>query len=157
MEPAGAAPSGNSPDLIRALSTAQFLDFLGIRLDPQKAEGHGFTANLITPDNGEQFAIELSNGTLTSLQGFLVEDPDLTLTIDRADLERAMIGVAPLAKQVAEGTARLDGNPAVLMELAGMLVHFELDFEILRGTGGTRFSPDLDAFAQDPLAESAGG
>ena len=43
------------------MSTELFLDFIGIRMDSKKAEGMAFTMNLITPDNGEKFAIELSN------------------------------------------------------------------------------------------------
>ncbi len=155
--PTGVAPSSTGPDLIRALSTGQFLDFLGIRLDLAKAQEHEFTINLVTPDNGERFAIELRNGTLTNLQGFLAEDPDLTLTINRSDLEEAMTGQAPLAQQVADGRAVLDGDPAPLLALADMLVHFELGFEIMPGTGAATASAELDAFAQEPLADSSGG
>jgi alkyl sulfatase BDS1-like metallo-beta-lactamase superfamily hydrolase len=155
--PTGAAPSSTGPDLIRALSTGQFLDFLGIRLDPARAQEHAFTINLVTPDNGERFAIELRHGTLTNLEGFLAEAPDLTLTIDRSDLEQAMTGQAPLAQQVADGRATVEGDPAPLLALADMLVHFELGFEIMPGTVAGHLVPELDAFAQDPLADSSGG
>jgi alkyl sulfatase BDS1-like metallo-beta-lactamase superfamily hydrolase len=155
--PAGVAPSSTGPDLIRALSTGQFLDFLGIRLDPQRASGHAFTVNLITPDTGEQFVVELSNGTLTNLQGFLADAPDLTLTIDRRDLEAAMTGASPLAEQLATGRATVTGDPGVLAALAGLLVHFELGFEVLPGTGGAHLSAPLDDFAQEPFADSSGG
>ena len=53
--PAGAAPKSTGPDMIRALSTLQFLDFLGIRLDSNADRDAAFVINLITPDNGEQF------------------------------------------------------------------------------------------------------
>ena len=36
------------------MSTELWLDYLGILLDSRKAEGLGFTINLVTPDNGEQ-------------------------------------------------------------------------------------------------------
>ena len=155
--PTGAAPKSTGPDLVRALSTLQFLDYLGIRMDPSRVGDTAFVINLITPDNGESFVVELSNSTLTSLQGFLAEAPDLTLTINRSDLELAMTGAAPLAEQVADGRALLDGDPRVLQQLAGLLVHFEMGFEILPGTGTAHLSPDLDDFAQDPLGDSAGG
>jgi alkyl sulfatase BDS1-like metallo-beta-lactamase superfamily hydrolase len=155
--PAGATPNSSAPDIIRAVSTSQFLDFLGIRLDPKAAEGHAFTVNLVTPDTGECFVVELSNGTLTNLAGFQSDAPDLTLTIDRADLERAMIGTDPLAEQVADGRARLDGDASVLLTLAGLLVHFSVGFEILPGTAAEQPTPDEDPFAQEPLADSAGG
>ena len=67
--PEGASPKSGGPDVIRALGTSQFLDFLGIRLDTAKAGDAAWTINLITPDNGEQFVVELSNGTLTNLAG----------------------------------------------------------------------------------------
>ena len=38
-------------------------------MDSRKAEGMRFTINLITPDNGEKFLIELENATLTNLPG----------------------------------------------------------------------------------------
>jgi alkyl sulfatase BDS1-like metallo-beta-lactamase superfamily hydrolase len=154
--PEGAAPHSSGPDLIRALSTGQFLDFLGIRLDPVKADGVAFTANLITPDNGEQYVIELSNGTLTNLKGYLADEPDLTLTINRTDLELAMMGAAPLMEQVADGRAVLEGDGTILQTLASLLVHFELGFQIMPGTGGAQLSPTQDAFAQEPLADTAG-
>ena len=154
--PEGVAPHSSGPDLIRALSTGQFLDFLGIRLDPLKADGVAFTANLVTPDNGEQYVIELSNGTMTNLQGYLADDPDLTITINRSDLELAMMGAVPLMEQVADGRAVLEGDASVLQTLASLLEHFELGFEIMPGTGGTRLSPVQDPFAQEPLADSAG-
>ena len=149
--PEGASPKSGGPDMIRALGTSQFLDFLGIRLDTAKAGNAAWTINLITPDNGEQFVVELSNGTLTNLQGFLAEAPDLTITINRTDLEEAMMGTAPLLEQVQDGRVALEGDATILPSLAGMLVHFDLGFQIMPGTGGTKLSPDLDPFATEPL------
>src|SRR5271166_1110308 len=48
--PQGETASSSSPDVIRAMSTELFLNFLGIRMDSRKAEGMRFTINLITPD-----------------------------------------------------------------------------------------------------------
>ena len=53
--PQGETVDASSPDVIRAMSTELFLNFLGIRMDSRKAEGMRFTINLITPDNGEKF------------------------------------------------------------------------------------------------------
>ena len=150
-------PKSTGPDIIRSVSTAQFLDLLGIRLDPELAQGTEFTINLRTPDNDEEFVIELSNGTLTSLEGFVADNPDLTITLNRSDLERAMLGTAPLQQQVADGTARLDGDAGVLLTLAGMLVHFGPAFDIMPGTQRADIVVDDDPFTQEPLADSAGG
>ena len=45
------------------MTTGHYLDFLGISMDPKKAEGLEFTVNLVTPDNGEKYIVELSNAT----------------------------------------------------------------------------------------------
>ena len=134
--PTGATPKSTGPDMVRAMSTELFLDFIGIRMDSKKAEGLEFAINLVTPDNGERFAIELSNATFTNLEGFQVANPDLTITIDRADLLQVMMGVKSLAAQIDDGTAKIEGNREVLSQLASTLVDFELGFEILPGTKG---------------------
>jgi alkyl sulfatase BDS1-like metallo-beta-lactamase superfamily hydrolase len=132
--PSGASPKSSGPDVVRAMSTELFLDFIGIRMDSRRAEDMAFSINLITPDNGERFAIELSNATFTNLDGFQHADPDLTITIDRVDLEQVMMGAKTLAAQIDDGTAKIEGDRAILQQLAATLVDFEIGFEILPGT-----------------------
>lgn len=132
--PQGASPKSSGPDIIRAMSTELFLNFLGIRMDSRKAEGMRFTINLVTPDNGEKFVVELENATLTNLSGFLAEQPDLTLTINRADLEQTMMGAKTLEAQIKDGTAKVEGDISILAKLAATMVDFDPRFEILPGT-----------------------
>ena len=116
------------------MSTEQWLDFLGISMDPKRAEGLRFTANLVTPDNGEKYAVELSNATLTTIKGFLAPKPDLTITVNRADLNRVMMGVASFDQLAAEGKAKFDGDREIIHKLRDLMVTFTPDFEILPGT-----------------------
>jgi alkyl sulfatase BDS1-like metallo-beta-lactamase superfamily hydrolase len=149
--PSGTPPKSAGPDVVRAMSTELFLDFLGIKMDSRKAEGMEFTINLVTPDNGEQFAIELSNATLTNIKGYQAEDADLTITIDRADLEKTMMGAKPLAAQIADGTAKVRGDASILEKLASTLVDFEVGFEIMPGTAGPVTEEDLDPYEVGPV------
>jgi alkyl sulfatase BDS1-like metallo-beta-lactamase superfamily hydrolase len=132
--PQGAIPSTTSPDVVRAMSTELFLNFLGIRMDSKKAAGMRFTINLITPDNGEKFVIELENATLTNIRGFQSDKPDLTLTINRSDLELSMMGVKPIEEQIKDGTAKFEGDISILAKLAATMVEFDPRFEIMPGT-----------------------
>jgi alkyl sulfatase BDS1-like metallo-beta-lactamase superfamily hydrolase len=155
--PAGAAPNSSSPDVIRAMSTELFLNFLGIRMDSRKAEGMRFTINLITPDNGEKFLIELENATLTNLPGFLSPKPDLTMTVRRVDLEAIMSGVKTIEAQVAAGLLKLEGDPSVLAKLASTMVTFDPRFPImpgtrLRGTTDAKAEP-YEAILRQTIAE----
>jgi alkyl sulfatase BDS1-like metallo-beta-lactamase superfamily hydrolase len=149
--PEGASPKGSGPDVIRAMTTELFLDFIGIRMDSRKAEGMEFTINLNTPDNGEQFVIELVNATLTNIEGYQVDDADLTLTINRADLEQTMMGAKSLADQIADGTAKVSGDTGVLEQLASTLAHFEMGFEIMPGTKGPAPDDDLNPYEVGPM------
>ena len=155
--PTGAAPKSTGPDLIRALSHRPVPRLPGHPAGPREGRRAAVHRQPVTPDNGEKFVVELSNGTLDQPVGLPRRGPDLTMTINRSDLEAAMTGAAPLSEQVADGRAALDGDPAVLRVLADLLVHFELGFEILPGTGAGHLSPDLDDFAQEPPGDSAGG
>lgn len=132
--PEGNPGKSSGPDVIRAMSTELFLDFLGIRLDGRKAEELRLTINLITPDNGEKFAVELENATLTNIKGFLAKNPDLTITINRSDLEQTMMGQKTLEAQIADGTAKINGDASVLQKLAATIVEFDSRFEIAPGT-----------------------
>ncbi len=132
--PQGETADSSSPDVVRAMSTELFLNFLGIRMDSRKAEGLRFTINLVTPDNGEKFLIEMENATLTNIKGFLSDKADLTLTIHRSDLEQTMMGAKTLEAQIADGTAKVKGDVAVLKKLAATMVDFDPRFEIMPGT-----------------------
>jgi len=148
--PHGAQIDSAGPDVIRAMDTELFLDFVGIRMDARKVEGLEFTINLITPDNGEKFLIELSGATLTNIEGFLADDPDLTITIDRSDLEAVMTGAKKLGDQIADGTAKAEGNTAILDQLASAMVVFDPRFEILPGTRGPATEEDLNDYEYGP-------
>ena len=145
--PEGNTGDSSSPDVIRAMSTGLFLDFLGIRMDSRKAQGMRFTINLITPDNGEKFVVELENATLTNLEGFLAKSPDLTLTINRSDLEKTMMGAKTLEAQIKDGTAKTEGDVGILAKLASTMVDFDPRFEIMPGTKSFAADvPKVDAY-----------
>jgi len=155
--PTGASPKTGGPDMIRAMTTELWLDFLGIRLDSKKAEGNEFTINLVTPDNGEKFVVELSNATLTNIKGFQADEADLTVTINRADLEKTMMGAVSFDEQIKTGKAKLKGNRDVYEQLKTMLVHFDLGFEIMPGTGAKDLTPEEKPFEQEQPADTSGG
>jgi alkyl sulfatase BDS1-like metallo-beta-lactamase superfamily hydrolase len=132
--PQGEMVDTSSPDVVRAMSTELFLNFLGIKMDSRKAEGLRFVMNLVTPDNGEKFLIELENATLTNIQGFQADKADLTLTINRADLELTMMGAKRLEDQLKDGTAKAEGDVSILGKLAATMVEFDPRFEVMPGT-----------------------
>jgi alkyl sulfatase BDS1-like metallo-beta-lactamase superfamily hydrolase len=144
--PGGAQIDSAGPDVVRVMSTELFLDFVGIRMDSRKIGNLEFTMNLITPDNGEKFLVELSSATLTNIEGFLSDDPDLEITINRSDLEYVMAGEKSLAAQIEDGTARVKGDVGLLQKLAAAMVEFNPRFEIMPGTAAPALPDQLNDY-----------
>jgi alkyl sulfatase BDS1-like metallo-beta-lactamase superfamily hydrolase len=149
--PAGAPPNTAGPDVVRAMTTELFLDFVAIRMDSRRAGDMEFTINLVTPDNGEKFVVELSNSTLTNIEGYQAEDADLTISVDRADLETVMMGKQRLLTLIDEGTAKIEGDKKVLEQLASTLTHFTPDFEMMPGTRSPAPRQDLHPYEVGPV------
>ncbi len=132
--PKGSTPKSSGPDMVKAMTTDLWLDFLGIQLDVDKAAGKAFTINFVTPDNGEEYVLELSNSVLTNIKGQQAENADLTININRSDLESVMMGKSSFKDLADQGVIKLSGNKKLLDELMAMLVQFEIGFELLPGT-----------------------
>lgn len=147
--PQGASPKTAGPDMIRAMTTGLWLDFLGIRLDSKKAEGVEFVINLSTPDNGESYVVELSNSTLTNIKGVQADNADLSIAINRSDLEKTMMGVVSFEEQITSGKAKLSGDRKPYDQLKNMLVQFDIGFEILPGTGATDLTSEKKPFEME--------
>jgi alkyl sulfatase BDS1-like metallo-beta-lactamase superfamily hydrolase len=155
--PTGASPKSAGPDMIRAMTTELWLDFLAVRLDSAKAQDKTFKINLLTPDNGEQFVVELSNATLTNIKGFQADDADLTITINREDLLMTMMGAVSFDDQIKSGKAKLVGDRTPYEQLKTLLVHFDLGFEMMPGTGAKDLTPEQKTFEQEELGRTDGG
>ena len=117
-------------------------------MDGRQTRGMQYSINLITPDNGEQYAIELNNETLTNIEGFQVANPDLTLTINRSDLEQVMMGVKTLMAMIEDGTAKTEGDPSIMGKIGAAMVTFDPRFPIMPGTylRATEI-PEVDPYA----------
>lgn len=144
---AGIAANANSPDVIRAMATEQWLDFLGISMDSRKAEGMRWTINLVTPDNNEKFIVEMSNATLTNIKGFTKPEAELTITLNRSDLDQVMVGAKTFEQLETEGLAQFEGDRKPFDELRSILTVFTPDFEIFPETANARPVPtDMKPF-----------
>ena len=91
----------------------------------------------------------MSGGTLSNIKGYQTEKPDLTVTIDRSDLEEVMMGKVTFDEQIKKGKAKLEGDHKVYTQLKSTLVQFDPLFEIMPGTKQVVGERDDDPFEQD--------
>ncbi len=120
-----------SPDALAAMDTGLLFDYLGVRLNAEKAEGEDFAINLVLPDKNEQYLLELKNSHLNNIKGVQSENAGQTVTIDRSDLNRLMLREVSPVRLVFEGKLKSSGNPLLLAKLFGMLEDFNFWFDIV--------------------------
>lgn len=101
----------------------------------------------------------MSNSTLTNIKGFQAKNPDLTITVNRSDLELIIAGITTFPALINAGKATLEGDPKPFEQLRNLLVQFTPDFEIMPGTQPTNAVtlPEKDAFEQPEPANTSGG
>ncbi|MFJ8434151.1 alkyl/aryl-sulfatase [Kitasatospora sp. NPDC094019] len=128
----GTPTDTSSPDFLAALTLDQLFGALAIRVD-----GPGsWDADLAVRWNlrdGEPVTQRLHNGVLTHTTGDgpAVAAPDVTITLDEADLRAVLLGAPDPAALLARAGATVDGDLAVLGELLGHLTAPDPDFAIV--------------------------
>jgi alkyl sulfatase BDS1-like metallo-beta-lactamase superfamily hydrolase len=126
-----ATPNTASPDVIRAMSTDQFLDMLAIRLNGPRAADKEYHITLALPDEKKTYYLTVKNGVLNYSPRPGKAAADCTLTVNRADMNPIMLGQAKLADLLKSGKATLQGDQGKLKEFLGLLDPFEFWFGIV--------------------------
>ncbi|MDF2118116.1 alkyl sulfatase dimerization domain-containing protein [Roseiarcaceae bacterium H3SJ34-1] len=122
-----ATKRAGNPDQIRAMTPDLLLDYLGIRLNAERAEGLRFVINMRIADPAQDFVVRLENSALTYTQNARDPDADVTFEITRAELNAFVLG--PPDRPVA--VSNHSGNADVLKTLLGMLDTFSPTFAIV--------------------------
>ena len=128
---APAAPARAGRDIVRNLSLDLFFDFLGVRLNGDKAEGKAITINWAFPDLGQRYVLTLQNCALTYLADRYADGADATVTLDRATLNRIILREVALPDAMTNGSVRVEGNSQKVVELFGLLDEFTMGFDII--------------------------
>ena len=129
--PPAAGVSTLSPDLLQALTVDMYFDLMGVRLNGPKADGKRAVINWNFTDTRQQYVLNLENSALTYVSGRQAASADLTLTLTRKVLDAITLRQTTFQQAMGAGDIKLDGNPAKLAELLGMLDNFNPRFEIV--------------------------
>ncbi len=121
-----------SADVIRSMSPDLYFDYMGIRLNGDKAAHVAETRmNWTFTDIGETHAVTLRNAALTHRIGSPHESPDATITLTKGTLDQISLGRTTFDKAIADGAVVIDGDRAKLTQLLTLLDDFELMFNIV--------------------------
>jgi len=120
-----------SPDMLKALSTDLLFDFIGVRLNAEKAEGKTMKINWSFTDVGEKIAVNLENSALTQIAGKQHEKADASFTLTRATLDQVFLKQKTFLDGIKGGEITFQGDPRKLGELMGMLDEFTPYFPVV--------------------------
>lgn len=120
-----------TPEVLKGLSLDMFFDFLGVRLNPQKAEGKTLRVNWTFSDLGKTWVVNLSNSALTNRVGAPDPAANATITLTRPVLDQLVLKQIGVPMAAATGKISLSGDPRKLGELMGLFDDFEGGFPII--------------------------
>jgi alkyl sulfatase BDS1-like metallo-beta-lactamase superfamily hydrolase len=118
-------------DMIRATPTTMLLDFIAVRLNGDRAVGKTATINLVLTDFGETHLLSLANSALVHEAGVTEPKADATLTLKRADFLALTFGFVKLEDRLASGDVTVDGDPAAVATLIGLLDPLDPAFPVV--------------------------
>lgn len=123
-------PNTASPDTVRAMSLDLFFDYVGVRLNSEKAGDARITLNF---DFGgdTKYLVQLENGVLNNTADTQSDAADATVTLKREELDSIVLGETTLEKAIADGKVKVTGDSAKLNQLVSMLDKFEFWFNIV--------------------------
>lgn len=119
-----------SADILKSMPLDLFFDFLAIHLNGQKADGKKIVINWIFPDINKNYITTVENSVMNYEKG-TVQNADATITIDRADLDRLILGKINLMKAKEKGDLKIDGNSSKVTEFFSFLDKFNFWFNIV--------------------------
>jgi alkyl sulfatase BDS1-like metallo-beta-lactamase superfamily hydrolase len=124
-------PNTASADTIRAMPIEMFFDYLGVRLNGDRAAGLTLAFNLELTDTNEKYVLGVENSAIHYSKGRSNPNANASIVISRADLNDVMLGTATMEKQIVAGKAKLSGDHGKLTKFVSCLDTFDLWFNIV--------------------------
>jgi alkyl sulfatase BDS1-like metallo-beta-lactamase superfamily hydrolase len=125
----GGTPRGG--DMIRAMTPQMYFDLLGVRLDVEKAQGHDISVDWNFPDLGQSFALTVRNGVLTWREGPRGAPPDVSVSMDKATLDRINVREVTLGDAITSGQVKVTGDAPRFLQMMSFMAAFNPQFDIV--------------------------
>ncbi len=113
------------------MSLGLFFDYLGVRLNAEKAADAAMTLNMDFGDQGGLYLLQLENGVLNNTAGVKAENADATVPLSWSTLDGIMLGEETLEQALSNGDLKVDGDSGKLEELVFCLDTFPFWFNIV--------------------------
>lgn len=122
---------GVAADLARAMTSDMLFDYVGVRLDGDRAAGTSLELTFRVTDRDEVHAVGIRDGALHHVHGRPARDAQATVALAHDALLALATGTKPLADLEAAGVVTIDGDRSALETLLGLLDTFRFWFPIV--------------------------
>ena len=132
------SPKTASADVISEMDMPTLFDYLAVQVDSIKAASLGdITLNVVTHSGDKEtkqtdkLFVEMSNGNLSNISVDTLKKADATLTVNKSDVVKVLLGQTTMKALLESGDATMEGDPKAFANIVSSLVKFEPDFEIV--------------------------
>jgi alkyl sulfatase BDS1-like metallo-beta-lactamase superfamily hydrolase len=123
--------AAQGPDLVRGMSNELLFDYIALRLDHEKIDGHKIAISMEFTDLGETWALELSNSVLNNTKDRLLKQPDAAIRLTRPAFLAMLLQGKKLPELTQAGAVQISGDQSALATVFGNLVAFDPHFDIV--------------------------
>ena len=120
-----------SEDLIASVPTEMFLNFLGVRFNPENADDIEITLNLRFTDTEENFVLRLKNSVLNNIPDKVDDDPNAEMIMTREVFDLIALRKTSMPIEIAKGNIKIQGNPLAVLNVFRRLDDFNPSFNIV--------------------------
>jgi alkyl sulfatase BDS1-like metallo-beta-lactamase superfamily hydrolase len=128
--PTGIASNTASPDTIKAMTPEMLFDFFAVHILPEKAAGKKLAINMNFTDLKKNYTLNVENAVLNYTTN-PTDKPNVTVSLSKATLDKVQMGTTTLAKEIADGNIKFDGDQAAFTDFIGMLDTYKFWFNIV--------------------------
>ncbi|HEV8579053.1 MAG TPA: alkyl sulfatase dimerization domain-containing protein [Thermoanaerobaculia bacterium] len=130
LKPPGAT-GGPSAETVNSMEVDLLLDYMGVHLNGDRANGKEGRFKLVFTDVNETYLVTLGNAVLQSYAHGEAREADATLTLTREALNAVIVDSESYADAVKSGKIKVSGDAAKSTELFSLLDTFDPWFNIV--------------------------
>lgn len=120
-----------SLDMIIAMSTESFFDYLSIKLDGLKASENPMTINFNLPDKNEKYIVQIKNGVLHYYSNRNSESAELTIELNRSEMNRLIVGETNMKDLIESKKLVSQGKIELMQKFLSLFDDFNPWFNIV--------------------------